>query len=43
MRKAIGFQGCEVIVATGPKRKLILNSRMPTVHKFYTPYKYKIL
>jgi len=29
MRKAIGFQNYEVIVATGPKRKLIKNSPLP--------------
>ena len=31
MRKAIGFQNYEVIVATGPKRKLINNSPLPIV------------
>ena len=28
-RKALGFQACEIIVATGPKRKLLQNSQLP--------------
>ncbi len=28
-RKAFGYQACEVIVATGPKRKLVEKSRLP--------------
>ena len=35
-RKAIGFGDCEVIVATGPKRKLVQNSRLPII--FGAPY-----
>jgi len=28
-RKSLGFQACEIIVATGPKRKLLQNSQLP--------------
>ncbi|MFB0521588.1 MAG: DUF1786 family protein [Desulfatiglandales bacterium] len=31
IRKAFGFQAAEIIVATGPKRRLIENSRLPIV------------
>ena len=31
MRKAFGFQNVDVIVATGPKRSLVKNSRLPIV------------
>jgi uncharacterized protein (DUF1786 family) len=31
VRKAVGFQTVEVIVATGPKRRLVENSRLPMV------------
>jgi hypothetical protein len=31
MRKAFGFQAAEIILATGPKRSLVENSRLPIV------------
>jgi uncharacterized protein (DUF1786 family) len=31
IRKAFGFQAAEIIVATGPKRDLVANSRLPIV------------
>jgi uncharacterized protein (DUF1786 family) len=31
MRQAFGFQNVDVIVATGPKRSLVKNSRLPIV------------
>jgi uncharacterized protein (DUF1786 family) len=31
IRKAFGFQAAEIIVATGPKRRLLENSRLPIV------------
>jgi len=31
MRKAFGFQAAEIILATGPKRRLVENSRLPVV------------
>jgi uncharacterized protein (DUF1786 family) len=31
IRKAFGFQAAEIIVATGPKRRLVDNSRLPIV------------
>ena len=31
VRKAFGFQAAEIIVATGPKRDMVVNSRLPIV------------